>query len=615
MHSRIVLLSLITAQLCVALTSADISELVSADRSAWHQISAPYIPPQQLREDFGSQSLLSREELFLARNVLPSKHSVDAVLSAAAREDIELVISEDDAEATRDLVDGFARLLSESVEVREPERLRRLFIAMGAPTDFDGFRFNASSSHSESESESESVGFNGYESISRILDQRSSSLTGKRGEFVHFRNGGRRCAQRANCNVFPAFRVLLRSRSQSVVDGSNSALSFSCADIFDQFLPQIFECVEQFGAEFRERCPFYVGGGYFREVFRVRIPNSSPPRFVALKMQRPSKTDDAARDLQRHIRESIFLQRLQSAEEAFLDKFGAVWHSREENGSARAFPFVRELGHCAWPFWISVSPLFPDSLERFIKRGDAAKLSLRALVGMAFEMARGVEAVHGVVGGPMHHTDVGIDQFVLDADGRVLLNDFNRAKLQTFDFEFDSDGEGTETTSTAQCRYCGYAGDGRSRAPEELSVTAMDARVDVYSLAMAIWSLFAGTRPWTHRDAYAESDDFSSESEVIDADDVRYLVLETARRPSMPYSMPFALQQTLWSAMAQNAQSRPSAAEFRRSIEFVYRNIDRLTRGRADVRADEAMKQRMFRQRTHPKVPEGFPECCVDKYL
>jgi len=41
-------------------------------------------------------------------------------------------------------------------------------------------------------------------------------------------------------------------------------------------------------------------------------------------------------------------------------------------------------------------------------------------------MARGVQAIHEVKGGPYVHADLHLGNFLIDDDGTVKLNDFNR---------------------------------------------------------------------------------------------------------------------------------------------------------------------------------------------
>ena len=53
---------------------------------------------------------------------------------------------------------------------------------------------------------------------------------------------------------------------------------------------------------------------------------------------------------------------------------------------------------------------------------------------MAVDIARGTEVIHNIRGGPYTHTDIAIDQYMIDPEGHVLLNDFNRGKFQDYDF-------------------------------------------------------------------------------------------------------------------------------------------------------------------------------------
>ena len=85
-------------------------------------------------------------------------------------------------------------------------------------------------------------------------------------------------------------------------------------------MPPIYECIDRFGIE---ECPMGMGHGYFRDIFKVEVPATAdtPSRSVVVRIMRPKKYDDVARDLQRHVRESILLYRLQREEEEFIQNY------------------------------------------------------------------------------------------------------------------------------------------------------------------------------------------------------------------------------------------------------------------------------------------------------
>ena len=85
------------------------------------------------------------------------------------------------------------------------------------------------------------------------------------------------------------------------------------------------------------------------------------------------------------------------------------------------------------------------NLDHFIKKGHAEAATLETLLRMSVEIAKGLETIHTIPGGPFHHTgsiyitfyvtcvyrmcvflDIQPRQFMVDSEGHVLINDFNR---------------------------------------------------------------------------------------------------------------------------------------------------------------------------------------------
>ena len=67
----------------------------------------------------------------------------------------------------------------------------------------------------------------------------------------------------------------------------------------------------------------------------------------------------------------------------------------------------------------------------------------------SLEMAEAVLLLHAYPGGVIVHDDIQLSQFLLTADGKVKLNDFNRAEVMLWD---EKDKE--------YCRYRNYPGNG-----------------------------------------------------------------------------------------------------------------------------------------------------------
>ena len=75
---------------------------------------------------------------------------------------------------------------------------------------------------------------------------------------------------------------------------------------------------------------------------------------------------------------------------------------------------------------------------------------------LSLQMAEALADLHGFQDGVIVHDDVMPSQFLFAADGRIKLNDFNRAEAMLYD-------ENDET----YCRYSNGPGGGDFRSPEE----------------------------------------------------------------------------------------------------------------------------------------------------
>lgn len=94
----------------------------------------------------------------------------------------------------------------------------------------------------------------------------------------------------------------------------------------------------------------------------------------------------------------------------------------------------------------------------------------------------------------MVHGDIQTAQFLLDKDGRVLLNDFNRAEIMTWDEDGDHD----------YCRYTNGHGGGDWRAPEEYLDEPLNEKVDIFSLGNNFYTLLTGESPFYDTYTYDE---------------------------------------------------------------------------------------------------------------
>lgn len=104
----------------------------------------------------------------------------------------------------------------------------------------------------------------------------------------------------------------------------------------------------------------------------------------------------------------------------------------------------------------------------------------------ALDMAEAVALLHGFEDGVIVHGDVWLAQFLLSADGRIKLNDFNLAQIM---FWSERDQE--------YCRYRngpGAAGDWRP--PEEWKDEPLNEKIDVWCLGFNMYALLTGLYPF-----------------------------------------------------------------------------------------------------------------------
>jgi serine/threonine protein kinase len=87
--------------------------------------------------------------------------------------------------------------------------------------------------------------------------------------------------------------------------------------------------------------------------------------------------------------------------------------------------------------------------------------------------------------GIMVHADIQPGQFLTTKDGRLKLNDFNRAQILLY-----SDEE------QAYCRYKNGYGNGNFRAPEEYVNMPINEKVDVWSFGNIVYALLTGLWPF-----------------------------------------------------------------------------------------------------------------------
>lgn len=280
----------------------ELERLLSSDpvsANTIHALRTAFVPLQMFDSDVAAHGLLSREQEYDAKHTFPPKNAFNHLIGSLS-DDIEVILAENDIALRDQLVEGFAKETAEDLADINLDRYHKLLEEM----------LTSSSSRSNKKKSKIPSPFdlNGASSDHRLWKEGTPS-TGPMGDYWAVSD---RCIKAKGCSTYPIFRVLHRSKSsKSTVSSTSNPLSFSCHDIHTLLMPQIYDCIDRHGVN---DCPLVVGHGHFRWVFKALIPKEhggDGQQFVAIKMMKAS-SGEVARDLLRHLRESVFLYYLRS---------------------------------------------------------------------------------------------------------------------------------------------------------------------------------------------------------------------------------------------------------------------------------------------------------------
>lgn len=212
----------------------------------------------------------------------------------------------------------------------------------------------------------------------------------------------------------------------------------------------------------------YVGSGFWRTVWKVypRGPvgfdyKLFPP--TVLKMMK-GEHDFDHRNYDRHRRDALAMER------------------------ASASPNVVSIyGYCSNTV---LTEYLDNDLDKIIYHGDhlesfPTRTTPAGRLRLALDVARGAQAIHEVPGGPIIHADIQAKQFLVGADGRVKLNDFNRCR-------FIPNRNGTICPVTIPTAPGAY------RSPEEYEHEPLTTKADIYSVAHVLYGILTGREPWSY---------------------------------------------------------------------------------------------------------------------
>jgi serine/threonine protein kinase len=209
-----------------------------------------------------------------------------------------------------------------------------------------------------------------------------------------------------------------------------------------------------------------VNSGAFRDVWMMRESIGTKRALKTLRFT-PNKAFDL-RNMERHRRDAVAYEQL-----------------TKSNYIARIY------GYCAHA-----------GIFDFTSGGDLYQVfgtnpSKEKLLEIAYGVAQSVADAHNIIDGKpsIAHADIKPDQWIL-LDGKYMLNDFNRARLMTWDAE-----------TKQPCGFQIGRNGGIWRSPEEYKYDWENEKIDVWSLGNVLYFLLIREPPWkgfSAKDVYDE---------------------------------------------------------------------------------------------------------------
>ena len=223
----------------------------------------------------------------------------------------------------------------------------------------------------------------------------------------------------------------------------------------------------------------YVGSGYWRHVWLVK---SGLTIQTVLKMMKMDHKVDV-RNFERHRRDALAMERTTHSpfivdiyaycgnsvltEYVGRDLYQVLYnsdnnnHEKNNNGRGKTKRKQRQQQQ---------QPITMTSTEK---------------LRLAWEVSKSVADLHGVPGGPIVQADITAKQFLVDDQGHIKLNDFNRCRFM-----------GHHKDTGKKCTFRIPTAPGRHRSPEEYQDDELTEQLDVYSTANVLYAILTGKQPW-----------------------------------------------------------------------------------------------------------------------
>eukprot|EP00803_Ostreobium_quekettii_P007990 evm.model.scf_785.7 EVM.evm.TU.scf_785.7 scf_785:57905-59086(-) len=270
----------------------------------------------------------------------------------------------------------------------------------------------------------------------------------------------------------------------------------------------------------------FLGRGFYASVYESELESGQP---VAVKMADPKVLA---------FHEGLGWQ----AVKGFFAKEVRMLRALHGDGHT-----VNLLGACGTDL---VLEFLPIALEDSI----GSETSIGRRLDLSLGVARAVAALHSAPGGPIVHTDLRPEQFMVDEKGVVKLVDLNRAVQLS---------EG----SRGACRSGAI---GRYKSPEEILDGVVTPKSDIYSMGMTLYAVATGRVPFERL----------TPLEVMD------VVANQGLRPRRRREVPEGLAQVMEACWRNLPLERPTAQTVVKVLEGL---VDRLAHAKNGTDANSSL--------------------------
>ncbi|PWA76938.1 protein kinase superfamily protein [Artemisia annua] len=178
------------------------------------------------------------------------------------------------------------------------------------------------------------------------------------------------------------------------------------------------------------------------------------------------------------------------------------------------------------------------TLKKYLIENIKKKLSLRTVVKISLELARGLSYLHSK---KIVHRDVKTENMLLDANGTLKIADFGVARVE-------AKNPKDMTGKTGSPSYM---------APEVIDGKPYDRKCDVYSFAICLWEIYCCEMPYFDHDFVKDFAKLSS------------AVVHKNLRPSIPKCCPSSLANIMKKCWNVNPEMRPQMVDVVNMLEAI----------------------------------------------